>query len=86
MQIPLNMPGKLPARFTPIAFAFFMSGIMAFLMSLVIVAANTGIHSGYINRVLHAYRLAMPIAFICVLLVRPIVLKLVALTVETEHH
>ncbi|OCP07118.1 MULTISPECIES: DUF2798 domain-containing protein [unclassified Ensifer] len=68
---------KLPPRAAPIAFAFFMSAIMAFLMCCVIVGANTGINGGYPLRVLSAYGLAMPVAFVCVLLVRPFVAKLV---------
>ncbi len=74
---------KLPARAMPVAFAFFMSSIMAMLMSLVITAANRGIGDGYLQAVLSAYSLAMPVAFVCVMLVRPIVLKLVSLTVRT---
>ncbi|AVO54789.1 DUF2798 domain-containing protein [Ectopseudomonas mendocina] len=73
---------KLPARAMPVAFAFFMSAIMAMLMSLVITAANKGIGDGYLQAVLSAYSLAMPVAFVCVMLVRPIVLKLVSLTVR----
>lgn len=73
---------KLPARAMPVAFAFFMSGIMAMLMSLVITAANRGLGEGYLQAVLSAYSLAMPVAFVCVMLVRPIVLKLVSLTVR----
>ncbi|MBO6275918.1 MAG: DUF2798 domain-containing protein, partial [Pseudomonas sp.] len=33
---------RLSARATPYVFAFYMSTIMAFLMSLVITAANSG--------------------------------------------
>ena len=73
---------RLPARFTPFVFAFYMSGIMALLMCLVIVGASTGIDAGYGMRVLIAYKLAMPVAFICVLLVRPIVVKLVAISIR----
>ena len=72
---------RIPARYTPFVFAFFMAGIMAMLMCLVIVGANTGLKPGYLLRVLHAYALAMPVAFVCVLIVRPLVVKLVALTV-----
>ncbi|MEI2297626.1 DUF2798 domain-containing protein [Ensifer sp. MJa1] len=68
---------KLPSRAAPVAFAFFMSAIMAFLMSCVIVGANTGLDSGYPARVCRAYVLAMPVAFVCVLFVRPFVAKLV---------
>jgi hypothetical protein len=74
---------KLPARFTPVIFAFFMSSIMAFLMCLVITAANTGLHDGYLLAVFKAYQLAMPVAFVCVMCVRPLVLVLVKATVRS---
>lgn len=73
---------KLHQRFTPYVFAFYMAGIMAFLMSCTIVAANSGFGSGYLQRVLNAYALAMPVAFCCVVVVRPLVVKLVAITVQ----
>lgn len=80
----LKLPSlpKIPARYTPVAFAFYMAGIMALLMSFVIVAINGGIGHHYIASVFHAYSMAMPVAFCCVMLVRPVVVKLVALTVE----
>ena len=74
---------KLPTRFTPVAFAFFMSMIMAFLMCLVITAANNGLSNHYFQTVLQAYKLAMPVAFFCVMAVRPLVLNLVKLTVKS---
>lgn len=74
--------GKLHPRYTPLVFAFFMSAIMAFLMCLVITAANQGVDSHLLGNSLHAYKLAMPVAFVCVLLVRPVVLRLVSLTVR----
>ncbi|HWU65669.1 MAG TPA: DUF2798 domain-containing protein [Methylophilus sp.] len=77
-----NSSRKIPKRFTPYVFAFFMAGIMAFLMSMVIVAANSGLHAGYVLRVLNAYALAMPVAFCCVLIVRPIVMHLVTRLVD----
>ena len=58
-----------------------MAVIMAMLMCFVIVGANSGLSTGYLLRVLHAYALAMPVAFVCVLIVRPVVMKLVSLTV-----
>jgi hypothetical protein len=75
---------KIPKKFTPYVFAFFMAGIMAFLMSMVIVAANIGVQAGYVLHVLHAYSLAMPVAFCCVLIVRPIVMHLVSSLVEAH--
>ena len=73
---------KIPKKYTAYVFAFFMAGIMAFLMSMVIVAANSGLHAGYVLRVLQAYSLAMPVAFCCVLIVRPIVMHLVTRLVD----
>ena len=55
---------------------------MALLMCGVIVAAKDGLNSHYVQHVLQAYVLAMPAAFCCVLLVRPLVMRLVALTVR----
>lgn len=76
---------KLAARATPFVFAFFMASIMAMLMCLVITAANAGINAEYPMRVLGAYQLAMPTAFCCVLVVRPVVMRLVALTVHPSR-
>lgn len=73
---------KLGVRATPYVFAFYMSSIMAMLMCFVITAANSGVGEHYLSNVLKAYQLAMPVAFACVLVVRPLVIKLVALTVH----
>jgi len=48
----------------------------------VIVGAGTGLANGYVWRVLSAYALAMPVAFVCVLGVRPLVARLTAATVQ----
>lgn len=74
---------KLPKRLGPVAFAFYMAGIMAFLMSMVIVAANGGADARFLDRVLASYALAMPAAFASVMLVRPVVLRLVGWTVHS---
>lgn len=73
---------KLPTKLTPIVFAFYMSSIMAVLMCLIITAVNQGLGEGYLLAAIHAYQIAMPSAFICVMLVRPIVMRLVASTVS----
>jgi len=73
---------KLHRRFAPIVFAFYMSAIMAFLMCCAIVGANSGLGADYLRRVIQAYVLAMPVAFVCVMVVRPLVGKLVAATVH----
>lgn len=73
---------KLRPSATPYVFAFYMSSIMALLMCFVITAANAGVNPDYLSNVLKAYQWAMPVAFVCVLMVRPVVLKLVAMTVQ----
>ncbi|WP_297809374.1 DUF2798 domain-containing protein [uncultured Methylophaga sp.] len=73
---------KLPVSLTPVVFAFFMSAIMAVLMCLIITAVNQGFGDGYLLATVQAYQIAMPSAFICVMLVRPLVTKLVGYTVE----
>jgi len=75
---------KIPHRYTGYVFAFFMATIMALLMCTIIVAANSGIGVGYLQRVIHAYTLAMPSAFVCILFVRPIVVKLMSWVVEVQ--
>ncbi|MCX5509050.1 DUF2798 domain-containing protein [Pseudomonas sp. BJa3] len=75
---------KLHRRATPYVFAFYMSAIMALLMCFVITAANAGVDADYLGNVLKAYRLAMPVAFVCVLMVRPVVMRMVALTVHCQ--
>lgn len=71
----------LPRRFIPIVFAFYMSSIMAFLMTLVITAVMRGLGAGFFSAAMSAYALAMPIAFCCVLVVRPVVMRLVRWTI-----
>ncbi|AFK68072.1 hypothetical protein YSA_02411 [Pseudomonas putida ND6] len=61
-----------------------MSSIMALLMCFVITAANAGFTPEYLGNVLKAYQLAMPVAFVCVLVVRPVVVRLVAITVHAR--
>ncbi|TCP81218.1 uncharacterized protein DUF2798 [Rhizobium sp. PP-CC-2G-626] len=72
----------LPSAATPYVFAFFMAGIMAFVMCWIIVSVNSGVDSGLPMRVAGAYLVAMPAAFVSVLIVRPIALKLTSLVVR----
>ncbi|CZT34534.1 DUF2798 domain-containing protein [Rhizobium sp. 9140] len=72
----------LPQAATPYVFAFFMAGIMAFVMCWIIVSVNSGVDSGLPMRVAAAYLVAMPAAFVSVLIVRPIALKLTSLVVR----
>lgn len=80
----MNAPSswKLPARMAPLAFAFFMSAMVSAMMSVAITAINTGLPPDYLLRVARAYLASWPVAFIGVLAVRPLVVRLVALTVS----
>lgn len=69
-------------KYVNIVFAFYMAAMMAFLMSCVLVAVNSGIGGNYVLRVLKSYAIAMPIAFCCVLLVRPIAVWLTNKTLK----
>lgn len=80
---PLAQRKKLHRRYIPVVFSFYMAGIMALLMCSTIVALNFGVGDGFGMRVWHAYMVAMPVAFCCVLLVRPFVMKLVGWTVDS---
>jgi hypothetical protein len=73
---------RFPKHLTPYVFALYMATIMAFLMCLVITVAEFGIGEDYMKNVMNAYRVAMPSAFVCVLIVRPLVARLVAWTVH----
>ncbi|KFE53482.1 DUF2798 domain-containing protein [Pseudomonas syringae] len=77
-----NRRVRLPKRATPYVFALYMATIMAFLMCLVITLAEFGVNEHYMRNVMKAYQVAMPSAFICVLVVRPTVARLVAWTVH----
>ena len=72
----------LPRALTPYVFSFYMALIMSLAMSAVLVVANVGIGADFVDRVLTSWRIAFPAAFAIVLAVRPIVLRLVALTVR----
>ncbi|MFJ3485951.1 DUF2798 domain-containing protein [Pseudomonas sp. NPDC090202] len=73
---------RFPKHTTPYVFALYMATIMAFLMCLVITFAEFGLDEHYLKNVINAYRVAMPSAFVCVLVVRPIVARLVAWSVR----
>lgn len=72
---------KLPHQLSAFAFAFYMAGIIAFVMSAVLTYLSVGLPADYLARVLKAYAVAMPVAFLCVVAFRPLVLLLVRWTV-----
>lgn len=82
----MKQRGFIPKTYTHLVFAFYMSALMALLMSSLLVALNTGVDGQYMSRVLHAYIVAMPVAFCCVTLVRPVVMKLVNITIRHDTH
>jgi hypothetical protein len=69
---------KIDAKHSNLLFAFFMSVLMAFLMSGVLTAIHLGITPHFIAQWLHSFVLAWPIAFPSILLLAPIVRKIVA--------
>ncbi len=73
---------KLPRKLAPIAFSFYMAAIVAAVMSCVLTAVSVGFNSDYVSRVLSAYFVGFPVAFVSVLIVRPLVAKLVSATVK----
>ncbi len=75
---------RLPARYTPLLFAFYMSGIMALLMTLLITALQRGFSNDYLSQVWQAYQVAMPCAFSAILFVRPLVMRLVKYSIQPE--
>jgi hypothetical protein len=69
---------KINPKHTNLLFAFFMSILMAFLMSGVLTAIHLGITPHFIAQWLHSFVLAWPIAFPSIILIAPAVRKIVA--------
>lgn len=69
---------KIPKQYAGIVFSFYASAIMVLIVSGVLVALNTGVDAGYPARLVRAYAITWPVAFVSLLAVRPLVMKLVA--------
>jgi hypothetical protein len=69
---------KIDAKHSNLLFAFFMSVLMALLMSGVLTAIHLGFRSDFIAQWLHSFVLAWPIAFPSILLIAPVVRIIVA--------
>ena len=69
---------KIPKKYASLVFTFYATMMMAFIMSAVLVALNTGIDSGWFARTLRAYVIAWHIAFFRLLRVSPLSGKLMA--------
>ncbi|GGX79655.1 DUF2798 domain-containing protein [Massilia dura] len=75
---------RLPKSLGPYVFALYMATIMSFLMCLIITWTEFGFGGDYFGKVMNAYRVAMPAAFLCILVVRPLVGRLVTWSVRVE--
>lgn len=74
---------KIPQKYAPIVFTFYATMLMAFIMSAVLVALNNGVNSEWLPRTLRSYALAWPIAFVSLLTVRPLVMKMTRWSTES---
>lgn len=72
----------IPAKYTPLVFAFFMSMLMAFLMSAVLTFINLGAIPDFFSRWMRAFAIAWICAFPAVLVMVPLARKLVTLCVK----
>lgn len=72
---------KLPKRFAGLLFSLYASAVMVLIVSAVLVALNTGFDGNYPLRLLRAYLITWPVAFVSLLAVRPLVLKWVAASI-----
>ena len=73
----------IPAKFTPVVFAFFMSMMMAFVMSGVLTFVNLGAIPDFFNRWMRAFAVAWTFAFPSVLFLAPIARKIVSKLIVT---
>ena len=54
---------KLPKKYAGVLFSFYASTVMVLIVSAVLVALNTGIDAGYLQRLLKSYLITWPVAF-----------------------
>ena len=67
----------LPKKYFDFIFILIMGFGMSLLMTLIITYINTGMDKDYINRVLKAWVVSLPIAIIAALILGPPIKKLV---------
>jgi len=71
----------MPSKYSNLLFAIIMSLLMSLAMSGLITLINVGWSAGYLSRWMHAFQIAWPIGFFCVLLlVKPVRLLVDAVT------
>ena len=66
-----------PKKYSNLLFILIMGFGMSLMMTLIITYINTGMDSEYINRLLKAWVVSLPIAIVAALLVGPITKKFV---------
>ena len=73
-----------PARFAPILFGLFLSGIMSFIVSGLATWRAISFGGRFMGDWMSAWSFSWPIAFATVLVVAPLVRKFVARLVQKE--
>jgi ABC-type multidrug transport system permease subunit len=69
---------KFSQRHAPALFAIMMSLLMTVILTCFVTFVNTGSGNGFVARWLHAFLLAWPVAFMCILLFARHVRRIVA--------
>jgi ABC-type multidrug transport system permease subunit len=70
---------RFSQRHAPALFAVTMSLLMTVILTCFVTFVNTGAANGFARRWLHAFLLAWPVAFMCILLFANHVRRFVAL-------
>ncbi|MCM2291881.1 DUF2798 domain-containing protein [Allorhizobium sp. BGMRC 0089] len=73
---------KLHHKSSPVVSAFLTAFLMAWIMCAAIASVNGGITEDLALRIWRSWQTAMPMAFLAVFMVRPIVARLTALLVH----
>ena len=73
---------RIPRKYQPIVFAFFMSALMSCLMSFIVTVVNVGLVENLVSIWLKAWSVAFSIAFPAIIVVAPVVRRLCELTLE----
>ncbi|XXQ69120.1 DUF2798 domain-containing protein [Neisseriaceae bacterium B1] len=75
--------GFINKKYVNVVFSFYMASMMGLLMSSVLVAINVGIDEHFLMRVLKSYMVALPVAFMCTMITRPIAVYLTNKTIDS---
>lgn len=75
----------IPGKYTAVVFAFFMSMLMAFVMSAVLTLLNLGFIPDFFGRWMRAFLVAWVFAFPAVMVLAPIARKIVMKLVQPPN-